>query len=173
MENQGKSPSLFKHLRDILILPFTVTVIVPYWIYTGEQGFIPGNWLVKGLGIVMMALGLLLFSLTVRLFASKGRGTLAPWSPTQRLVVSGPYRYCRNPMISGVLFILIGESLLLHSDHILIWAGIFLFINTVYFIFYEEPGLVKRFGEEYVAYKKEVPRWIPRFTRYKGRNTVG
>jgi len=65
-------------------------------------------------------------------------------------------------MILGVLFVLCGESILFTSSSIGIWAVLFFIINTVYFIFSEEPGLEKRFGMEYVEYKMHVPRWIPR-----------
>lgn len=167
MREQFKSPSLLIHLRDILILPFTVTVLVPYWIYDGERGVIPDNLWVRSLSIVFLLAGLSLFAFTVFLFYSRGKGTLAPWTPTKRLVIAGPYRYCRNPMISGVLSVLIGEALLFHSGNIMIWAGTFFLINTLYFIFSEEPGLLKRFGDDYRQYKQHVPRWIPRLTPYK------
>ena len=74
----------------------------------------------------------------------------------------GPYRYVRNPMISGVAVMLLGEALFHGSWVIGIWFGVFVYINHVYCILSEEPGLEKRFGESYRAYKKEVPRWIPR-----------
>ena len=98
---------------------------------------------------------------TITLFQKKGKGTLAPWKPTQKLVIEGPYRYVRNPMISGVLCILIAESLLINSVYIFYWALFFFTINYIYFIVKEEPDLVKRFGNEYENYKKNVPRWIP------------
>jgi protein-S-isoprenylcysteine O-methyltransferase Ste14 len=103
---------------------------------------------------------------TITLFGRFGNGTLAPWQPTQKLVVIGPYRYVRNPMISGVFFILIGESLILHSTSILEWAGLFFLINTTYFILSEEPSLEERFGQDYRQYKRHVGRWIPRLHPY-------
>lgn len=162
-----RNPSLLKHFRDILILPFTVTVIVPYAVYNSSQLFIPDTALLKTLGGLIGLAGLSLFVYTVSLFRKIGKGTLAPWTPTQKLVVYGPYRYCRNPMITGVFFILIGESLILHSTNILIWSGIFFLINTTYFLLKEEPDLQKRFGDEYLEYKRNVPRWIPKLTPYK------
>jgi protein-S-isoprenylcysteine O-methyltransferase Ste14 len=160
-------PSILPHLRDILILPFSVTVIIPYLIYDGKGDLMPNNIVFKTLGFLVALGGLLLFLYTVFLFKTRGNGTLAPWSPTQRLVVSGPYRYCRNPMISGVFFILLGQSFIFNSRSILIWVGIFFLINTLYFIFFEEPSLHARFGEEYLTYKKNVPRWLPRLTPWK------
>jgi protein-S-isoprenylcysteine O-methyltransferase Ste14 len=157
---------ILKHLRDILILPFTVTCIVPYFIYDARQRFIPAHWMLMISGFLFLLAGLFLFSYTVFLFQSIGRGTLAPWSPKQKLVVSGPYRYCRNPMISGVLFILVSEALLLGAAGIMLWAAVFFTINTFYFIVSEEPGLQAQFGDDYRRYKQNVPRWIPRLTPY-------
>jgi protein-S-isoprenylcysteine O-methyltransferase Ste14 len=106
-------------------------------------------------------------TITISSFIRIGKGTLAPWAPTKRLVIKGPYRYVRNPMILGVMTVLFGEALGLWSKNILIWTGAFILINTVYFLFYEEPNLEKRFGEEYRIYKKHVPRWLPRLTGYQ------
>src|SRR5687767_11483236 len=101
-----KGPSVFKHLRDVLILPFTVTCIVPYLIYDPHQKLFPDSVPAKSIGVLFLLSGVALFAFTVLLFARIGKGTLAPWSPKQKLIVAGPYKYCRNPMISGVLFIL-------------------------------------------------------------------
>ena len=91
---------------------------------------------------------------TVRLFARIGRGTLAPWDPTERLVVAGPYAHVRNPMITGVLAVLVGEALIFGSTAIAIWAAVFASINHVFFLAYEEPAVERRFGEEYGATRR-------------------
>lgn len=163
-----------KLIRDILILPFTVVCIIPYGIYEGEKRFASEMLTLEISGSIFFACGLLLFGYTVVLFAKTGKGTLAPWSPTQKLVVQGPYRHCRNPMITGVLFMLIGEGLFLHSPHVLVWAGLFFMINSAYFILSEEPGLEKRFGDEYKRYEAQVPRWIPRIKPFdpRGHNVM-
>ena len=158
--------SIAAHLRDILILPFSVTVIIPHFIYERHDDRIPETILLTILGIIVGSVGLFLFFYTVFLFKSIGKGTLAPWSEKQKLIVVGPYRYCRNPMISGVLFILIGEMLMLHSLPILIWGGCFFVINTIYFLISEEPALEKKFGDDYKLYKNHVSRWLPRIKHY-------
>jgi protein-S-isoprenylcysteine O-methyltransferase Ste14 len=76
------------------------------------------------------------------------------------------YRYVRNPMIIGVIIVLIGESIAILSFKIFIWVTIFFIMNNIYFLLYEEPDLLKKFGDEYSEYKKNVPRWIPRLTPY-------
>ncbi len=78
-----------------------------------------------------------------RRFVTDGRGTLAPWDPPRELVVRGLYRYVRNPMISGVVSILVGEALLLASRPHLRWALIFLGINAVYIALLEDPLLAR------------------------------
>ena len=120
-------------------------------------------------GGVLICLGLVLMVATIRLFVTVGKGTLAPWNPTQRLVVQGIYRHVRNPMISGVSFILLGEALLAASLPLLCWFMFALIVNAVYIPLIEEPGLVKRFGDQYLAYKRNVPRWIPRLTAWEGQ----
>ncbi len=114
------------------------------------------------LGGALMCLGLVLMVATIRLFVTVGKGTLAPWNPTQRLVVRGVYRHVRNPMIAGVFFLLLGEAVLAASLPLLGWFVVFVIVNAVYIPLAEEPGLVKRFGADYRAYKVNVPRWIPR-----------
>ena len=163
-----KNPSLLRHIRDIILLPFTVSVVVPYFIYNPERQLVQDHsLLMKVCGLIVGLSGISMLVYTISLFGRFGKGTLAPWSPTQKLVVIGPYRYCRNPMITGVLAILLGEAGFLNSVEILRWAGLFFIINTVYFIIKEEPDLEKRFGEEYRIYKQNVPRWIPKLRPYK------
>jgi protein-S-isoprenylcysteine O-methyltransferase Ste14 len=119
------------------------------------------------LGGVVIAAGVAMWVWTVRLFARIGRGTLAPWDPTERLVVEGPYRHVRNPMITAVLFVLLGEALLFGSVALLLFAAGFLLVNWAWFVLVEEPGLERRFGDEWRAYRSAVPRWLPRRTPWE------
>jgi protein-S-isoprenylcysteine O-methyltransferase Ste14 len=155
------------------LLPGTVSVVVPALILlTGDGPNI--GWGLEGIlavaspvvGFALIAAGLALWVWTVRLFASIGEGTLAPWDPTRHLVVDGPYRHVRNPMITGVLLVLLGEAALLGAPGLLLWAAIFVAVNHVFFFLHEEPTLERRFGEEYRDYKRHVPRWLPRRTPY-------
>ena len=119
------------------------------------------------LGALFCAVGLVLLVATIFRFACQGKGTLAPWDSPKHLVVEGPYAYTRNPMISGVAFVLLGETALLGSLPILAWVALVVVVNTLYFKLSEEPGLEKRFGAEYVDYRKHVPMWIPRLSPWK------
>jgi protein-S-isoprenylcysteine O-methyltransferase Ste14 len=163
--------SAWRHARAIALLPGTAAVAVPAVILlAGERPSLGwglggvGSVLLVLVGVALIAAGFALWVWTVRLFMRIGKGTLAPWDPTRHLVVDGPYRRVRNPMITAVLAVLLGEAALFGSPGLLIWFVLFLGINWVYFVVYEEPGLERRFGEEYRAYRRNVPRWIPRRT---------
>lgn len=146
------------------ILPVTALILVPWSI---EDRFTIHIDAVTITGFAFMLTGLTIMFLTIRMFIRIGRGTLAPWSPTRKLVTRSLYSHVRNPMILGVNTVLVGETIVFRSMNIGIWAASFFIINTVYFILSEEPGLKKRFGEEYEEYKRNVPRWIPRWKPWK------
>lgn len=118
-------------------------------------------------GALLVSLGLLLVTWTLRLFVMVGRGTLAPWDETTRLVVRGPYRHVRNPMITGVGTILAGEALFFRSWAIGICLAVFAGVNAIYMPLSEEPGLRRRFGSDYDEYRANVPRWLPRLRAWK------
>jgi protein-S-isoprenylcysteine O-methyltransferase Ste14 len=138
-----------------------VAVVIPAVVVWRSDAAL-ATWPLALVGGVLVLLGLALVAWTVALFATVGRGTLAPWDPTSRLVVVGPYRHVRNPMISGVLSVLLGEAALFASLPLLFWFAAVFAVNAVYFPLVEEPGLRRRFGDEYDGYKANVPRWLPR-----------
>jgi protein-S-isoprenylcysteine O-methyltransferase Ste14 len=158
-----------RHAFAIAVLPFTMAVLVPLWL-ARRAGLTPGpassagGLALQAAGLCLLAIGLALFVASLRRFATEGRGTLAPWDPPRRLVVRGPYRHVRNPMISGVLLVLLGEALVLRSRLHLTWACTFFAINAVYIPLPEEPDLEARFGESYREYRRHVPRLVPRLT---------
>jgi protein-S-isoprenylcysteine O-methyltransferase Ste14 len=148
-------------MRAIALLPVTVTAVVPGLVlWQGGAALAP--WPLAAVGVALVAAGLALVIWTVTLFARLGKGTLAPWDPTAQLVVAGPYRHVRNPMISGVLAILLGEAALFASLPLLVWFGSVLLANAAYFPLVEEPDLRQRFGDDYETYSANVPRWLPR-----------
>jgi protein-S-isoprenylcysteine O-methyltransferase Ste14 len=159
--------TLLRHLLAIAILPFTVAVLVPVWI-AQRYAMAPGIGSSAGLvmlqlvGAALCLVGLLLFAASLRRFATEGHGTLAPWDPPRALVVRGPYRFVRNPMISGVIFVLFAEALVLLSLRHAVWAAAFVLLNLIYIPLVEEPQLERRFGESYREYCKHVRRILPR-----------
>jgi protein-S-isoprenylcysteine O-methyltransferase Ste14 len=161
-----------RHLLSIMLLPFLVVVVVPWALFGRSPDASPTDHSALRLGVfagaAIFVWGFAFFGWCVSLFARVGRGTLAPWDPTRHLVVVGPYRYVRNPMISGVALMLLGEAAFWGSRAIGLWAASFLAINHLYFVLWEEPGLERRFGEEYRTYKAGVPRWIPRLRPWAG-----
>ena len=160
-------------IRSIVILPGTVLLFVPsglLWLSAGTPlaaVSAPPGVFRFWLATIAAAAGLALMTWTTVLFVTIGKGTPAPWDPPRKLVVRGPYRHVRNPMISGVMLFLIAEALLFGSWPIAAWAALFLTANAIYFPLSEETGLEQRFGEDYRTYKANVPRWLPRLMPWR------
>ena len=151
-------------------MPTTIAVIVPAALLVVGPT-VSLHLLTATAGSCLAAAGLFLFGVTFGLFLRVGQGTLAPWRPTQHLVIVGPYRRCRNPMISGVLGVLLGEALFFESWTMLAYAAAFVVVNTIYFKLSEEPDLERKHGEEYRRYRRAVPMWLPRAKPYDGAET--
>jgi protein-S-isoprenylcysteine O-methyltransferase Ste14 len=167
--------SLLGNLRSF-VLPLTAAGVVPA-VLLARIGWARALASVHparaAVGALVAAAGLGMLVWTVTLFIRVGRGTLAPWDPTRRLVVRGPYAHVRNPMISGVLAILVGEAIAFGAWPLWEWAGAFVVINHVYFVLSEEPGLGRRFALEYEEYKRNVPRWVPRVKAWRPAASAG
>ena len=172
----GPAMRSWKHFKYIILMPGMVTLAIPatiLWL-TGTDTLglwksVPASKIILPiLGGACLGSGLALAVATIGLFITTGEGTIAPWDPPQRLVVRGVYRHVRNPMITGLCLVLLGEALLAASLPLL---GLFAFgviMNVIYIPLSEEPGLARRFGDDYLAYKRNVPRWVPRLTPWKG-----
>jgi protein-S-isoprenylcysteine O-methyltransferase Ste14 len=162
-----------QHLLAILFLPFSVTVIAPLFllllsIWSGILWLFlyPLNLWTLLLGITLVVLGLIIQYKTNRAFARFGKGTLAPWAPTQHFVAVGLYCYVRNPMILGVLLVILGEAVVFGSTLIFLWFSLFWAMNHIWFLWWEEPDLERRFSTEYQVYRQHVRRWIPRWSAW-------
>ncbi len=160
---------MWRQLKAIVLLPAAVTLPVPAGLLWLTSSWEPGWSLGMPLdllpivpGALVVLAGLVLWLRCVTLFSRVGKGTLAPWDPPRKLVVEGVYRHVRNPMITGVLAVLLGEAILFGSWAVAAWFLLFWLANLVFIVKVEEPALVDRFGRDYVAYVKNVPRWIPR-----------
>jgi protein-S-isoprenylcysteine O-methyltransferase Ste14 len=146
-----------------LIAPFSLTVLVPLWI-TGWQVQVPffGLPLLRVIGVLLVVAGAVPLIESFRRFAVEGQGTPAPIAPPQRLVVSGFYRYVRNPMYVGVVAIILGEALIVGDIRLLYYAAIVWLGFHIFVLIYEEPTLRHTYGAEYDAFRAQVPRWLPR-----------
>lgn len=149
------------------LAPGTVAGLIPYWLTDWRaQSLLAGMWSVQMLGGV--GAGVAIVVACFWRFAREGRGTPAPIAPTETLIVSGLYRYVRNPMYVGVLTTLGGQALLFGSRALVIYAaGVWLLFHA-FVLIYEEPRLRRRYGAAYDRYSAKVRRWRPRITAWQG-----
>jgi len=154
-----------RHFRSF-VLPFVVVALIPSVIIWLTKINPQLNFRTAFPAGFLWVVGLSLMLWTIDLFANKGRGTLAPFDPPAKLVVTGPYLYTRNPMITGVLLLLIGLSVFYASIPVAVWSAVFFIAKSLYFVFDEEPTLSQRYAAEYDEYKKVVPRWVPNLSPY-------
>ncbi len=117
----------------------------------------------RALGLLLVAGGAAAFLSCVVDFARKGRGTPFPLDPPKTLVVTGLYRWVRNPMYVAVLNVVLGEAALFRSGELIGYWFSVLFGFHLFVVLYEEPALRRTFGEEYEAYCRNVPRWLVRW----------
>jgi protein-S-isoprenylcysteine O-methyltransferase Ste14 len=152
----------------LVIAPGFVAGLVPWWISRWRlQVPFFGMPLFRFAGGMLIALGGIgLLDSFVR-FAVQGVGTPAPVFPTRHLVVTGLYRYVRNPMYVAVVSTILGQGLLLGNVTLLEYAGIVWLMFYFFVLVYEEPTLRATFGSEYKTFCAEVPRWIPRLTPWR------
>lgn len=151
----------------LVIAPGTLAVVVPW--YLTHWHFAPPPFpIARVLGAVLIGAGLPILLDSFARFALQGLGTPAPVMPPQRLVVTGFYRYVRNPMYVAVTALIAGQGLLFGSVAVLeygtiLWVGFFAFV-----VAYEEPTLDEQFRDEYRRYRANVRRWLPRITPWRG-----
>jgi protein-S-isoprenylcysteine O-methyltransferase Ste14 len=153
----------------LVVAPGTVAVYVP-WIISRWHLAPPllGFFVFRLIGIALIVAGLLVLLDSFARFALLGLGTPAPLAPPQHLVVSGLYRYVRNPMYVAVLSLILGQGLLLGSISLLRYGVVVWLAFLGFVLFYEEPALRSKFGTEYDQFSAHVPRWIPRLKPWQG-----
>jgi protein-S-isoprenylcysteine O-methyltransferase Ste14 len=147
--------------------PGLTLVYLPFWI---TRFRIPAGepwWQMAPVAALVLA-GIAPLMESIRRFIYVGRGTLMPTVPTEHLVVSGFYRHVRNPMYVGVMLALVGEAILFERRAMIVYLAIVALLIHMFIRFYEEPTLTRRYGEEYLRYKRNVPRWLPRLTPWNG-----
>ena len=152
--------------------PGGVAGLIPWWISRWRVLHPP--WDPEPLrvaGLVLMVAGAAGLVECFARFVRQGRGTPAPLYPTETLVISGLYRWVRNPMYVAILALLIGQALWFGNVSLLMYmAGAWL-VTHLFVCFYEEPTLRRTYGAQYETYRAHVSRWLPRLTPWKGEGT--
>ena len=151
-----------------VVAPLVLAGFVPWWITHWE--FRPaffGFELIRAIGLMLIIAGVPGVVDSFARFALQGLGTPAPIAPTQKLVVTGLYRYVRNPIYVGVAAVIFGQALLLGDWRLLWYAALLWLFFHVFVLVYEEPTLKQTFGAQYEDFRANVPRWIPRMTPWR------
>ncbi len=161
----------WRHLLSVLVAPATMTVFIPVLIVASVGLDAPPVGMAARVALavaggVLIAFGLFMLVWTVVLFDRVGEGALAIGSPV-KLVVSGPYRHVRNPMMTAVFCMQLGTAIAWVSPWLFGWFALFFTVVLIAIRFVEEPHLRRRFGEDYYVYRRHVPRWIPRVTAWE------
>ncbi|NUO82268.1 isoprenylcysteine carboxylmethyltransferase family protein [candidate division KSB1 bacterium] len=149
-----------KTLFFTVIAPGTVTIVLPYLLLSDARDKF-GKQVWQWLGVFPALLGVGIYLWCAKDFAVQGRGTPAPYDPPKQLVVTGLYRFVRNPMYVGIVLILLGEALLFAEATLLLYTALVLFGFHLRVRLYEEPTLQRHFGESFTRYCANVPRWLP------------
>jgi protein-S-isoprenylcysteine O-methyltransferase Ste14 len=150
-----------------VLAPCTVAGLVPWWISRWNVGSpLFGFFPLRMAGGVLILAGLPVLLDSFARFALEGVGTPAPVFPTNHLVVTGWYRYVRNPMYVAVAFVILGQALIFGNVTVLEYGALVWLFFHLFVLTYEEPKLRATFGEEYQHYCANVPRWIPRLTAW-------
>jgi protein-S-isoprenylcysteine O-methyltransferase Ste14 len=156
----------------LFVAPGIVAGVIP-WSITRWQLAPPlfGVEALRWVGALLLALGGVLLVETFSRFALQGLGTPAPIAPTKKLVVTGSYRFVRNPMYVAVVSLILGQGLWSGSWMVLgyglvVWLTVHLFV-----LGYEEPTLSQSYGAQYDRYRANVRRWIPRLTPWRDQAT--
>ena len=149
--------TFLRALIAFLVLPGTIAGLVPYLLFLFDP------WQGEGhrAGLLVMAGGLFIIIWCVRDFYLSGKGTLAPWSPPQNLVIIGLYRFCRNPMYVGVVVLVLGWAIVAASPLLVSYWILLPVAFHLRVIFYEEKCLGQLFGPQWEEYRSSVPRWVP------------
>ncbi|MBI4905572.1 MAG: isoprenylcysteine carboxylmethyltransferase family protein [Acidobacteria bacterium] len=151
-----------------VVAPATVAGWIPWWISRWETGrSFPGSDLLRAVGVVLVLCGIPVLVDSFVRFAREGLGTPAPIAPTEHLVVSGWYRYVRNPMYVAVLSLVFGQALLFGNWTLVEYGAVLWVFFHLFVTGYEERVLRRKYGAEYDRFMANVPRWIPRYTGVK------
>lgn len=144
----------------ILIVPASVAGWIPWYAAGSPPLATRAGAPLATLAVVMVIAGWTVLLVCAREFARAGRGTPAPYDPPRSLVTSGLYRFTRNPMYVGVVTAIVGQALWFHSRDAAYYGFAMVLAFHIVILIYEEPRLTRVFGQQYLDYKRTVPRWI-------------
>jgi protein-S-isoprenylcysteine O-methyltransferase Ste14 len=153
----------------LMLGPGVVCGLIPWWIskwrvHSPFIGFAP----IRVLGVLLVFVSVLALLESFARFALQGAGTPAPLFPTRHLVVTGLYRYVRNPMYLAVLLTILGQAIFFGSVPVMAYGALVWLAFHLFVLAYEEPTLRKTFGAEYAEFCANVPRWVPRLSPWRG-----
>lgn len=152
-----------------VVVPCVLAGLIPWWMTRWEfRSPFLGVELTRVIGIVLILAGGPGLVDSFARFALQGLGTPAPIAPTRHLVVTGLYRYVRNPMYVAVVAVILGQAILFGDLRLAIYGALFWLVCHLFVAAYEEPTLKRTFGAEYETFRANVPRWIPRLTAWRG-----
>ena len=166
---------LFAIARSLVVSTLFVSIwtyFMPRWFARSNGVSLDPHW--NAGSVILLIVGGLVMGKCVWDFAWTGRGTPAPFDPPRRLVVTGLYRFVRNPMYCGMGLVLLGEALLwpqIARPLLILFATLWALV-TGFIMVYEEPTLRSSFGEDYLEYCRHVRRWIPRLTPFDNRRNA-
>jgi protein-S-isoprenylcysteine O-methyltransferase Ste14 len=164
----------------LVIAPGFVAGLAPYWVSGWRRESPPFHLaslaapnaarflhLIHAAGVVLFLLAFVLLLDSFLRFALQGLGTPAPIFPTERLIITGLYRYVRNPIYLAVVSLILGQALYLTSLSLIEYAAFIALCFHTWVLIYEEPTLRRTFGAEFELYCSSVPRWLPRLTPWQ------
>ena len=162
----GRIKAALGSLAFLVLAPGVVAGLIP-WAITGWSPLPPGDLpgTLRWMGLLLIAAGLIVILDAFARFAWEGLGTPAPVAPTRTLVVSGFYRFVRNPIYVAVAALIFGQAILFASWGVALYGVVIVAAFDTFVRVYEEPTLRRTYGEAYVAYCAATPRWIPRLGR--------
>jgi protein-S-isoprenylcysteine O-methyltransferase Ste14 len=170
VEAAGKPRSTAYKTVVVLVGASLFLIIIPFLLllasYGIEEYFLTHRFRILQIIVALLSLafGFFLMVWSFVPLVRTGKGTPVPVAPSQKLIVDGPYRICRNPMLLGVIIYFLGIGTIVDSITIgFIMSCLILLIGTCYSKFIEEKELRMRFGLEYEEYREKTTFLIPRF----------
>ncbi|NUR72995.1 MAG: isoprenylcysteine carboxylmethyltransferase family protein [Hamadaea sp.] len=159
-------------LLFLVVAPGVVAGLVPWWLTggwrTGSTVFV-----LQLVGAILLAVGAGALLWSFGQFVWEGAGTPAPVAPTRRLVLGGLYRFVRNPMYVAVIACVVGQAMMLGRPVLVAYAVVTWILPAAFVKFYEEPTLLRAYGDEYEEYRRHVPAWLPRLYPWRPSDSPG